>query len=169
MAQKTIAPFDELVKLASDFVTKQKGIWDHSAWSDFISSAQKQGVDLSEEMQSYLGEVLEAMKRFYAAAASTKGIEKAMTKITRDSAAFINDQKGVWGHAEWEAFTKGVQKNTMSLSEETTSYLGGLLESMKAFYSISPPPAPAKKTTAKRSAAKAAKKPANRASKAKTT
>jgi len=50
----------------------------------------------------------------------------------------VKRQKGVWGHAEWEEFMQTAQRNTRSLSEGTTEYLGGVLESMKVFYSLSP-------------------------------
>ena len=74
MAKKTIETpmFGDLVKLSSDFVTKQKGVWDHSAWLDFMSNVQKKGFNTSD-MESKLGEAIEAMKRFYIATASTDG------------------------------------------------------------------------------------------------
>lgn len=159
MARMTIATFDELVKFAGDFVASRKGVWDHAAWLDFVSNIQKKGFDLSEEMQAYLGEVLEAMKRFYEATGSTEGMESAMRAIVKDSIEFTKKQKGVWGHTEWEAFATGIQKNTLSLSEETTAYLGGILESVKAFYFIAPAPAGPKKVR-KRAVAKVEEKPA---------
>jgi predicted flap endonuclease-1-like 5' DNA nuclease len=89
-------------------------------------------------MQSSLGELLEAMKRFYSAAASTESVEKAMRIVVDDSVAFVKKQKGVWGHAEWEEFVKTARQNASTLSEGTTTYLGGVLESMKVFYGLSP-------------------------------
>ena len=176
MAKMTVATptFGDLVKLSSDFVTKQKGVWDHSAWLDFISNVQKKGFNISD-MESNLGEAIEAMKRFYTATASTQGIEKAMTNLAMDSAEFISKQKGVWGHEEWEAFVNSVKQNTFDLSEEAMAYLGGVLESMKVFYFLSPPPAkkvPAESTSkvkAKPAARKAKAKPAARKVEAKTT
>jgi predicted flap endonuclease-1-like 5' DNA nuclease len=138
MATKKTATFEELTKLAADFVTKQKGMWDHSAWTDFVSRVKKEGFDITEEMQSHLGGLLEAMKQFYTAAASTESIENAMKTVVNDSVAFIKRQKGVWGHTEWEEFMGTIQQNTRSLSEGTSAYLGGVLESIKVFYSLSP-------------------------------
>ena len=129
---------DEFVKLAGDFVTKQKGRWDHKAWLDFLASLQKQGLDYSDDVQKYVGQVLEAMKRFYQASASIQGIEKALAEVARDSLQFIKENQAVWSHSDWEAFVSRVQKNTVILSEETTAYLGGILESVKTFYNISP-------------------------------
>ena len=61
-----------------------------------------------------------------------------MRTIANDSATFIKRQNGVWGHAEWEEFMKTIQRNTLTLSEGTAAYLGGVLESMKVVYSLSP-------------------------------
>lgn len=66
------APFNELVKMSSDFVAQRGGEWDHSAWLDFVSNAQKKGYEFSEQTLSSLGEVLEAMKRFYSATRMVK-------------------------------------------------------------------------------------------------
>jgi predicted flap endonuclease-1-like 5' DNA nuclease len=138
MATEKTTRFEELTKMATDFVTTRKGLWDHAAWTDFLSSAQTKGFDISGEMQSKLGEMLEAMKRFYTAAASTESMEKAMKTVVTDSVAFVKQHKGVWGHSEWEDFVKTVRQNTLSLSEGTTAYLGGVLESIKVLYPLSP-------------------------------
>jgi len=136
MATAKTAPFEELTKLASDFVTAQKGMWDHTAWMDFLSHAQQQGVDVSEDMESKLGDLLEATKAYHAAVASSDDIEKAMSTVLNESAAFIQRQKGVWGHAEWEDFVKTMQQNTRTWSEGAEAYLGGILESLNAFYQL---------------------------------
>ena len=137
MATVKTAPFEELTKLASDFVTAQKGMWDHTAWIDFLSHVQEKGVEVSEEMQSMLGDLLEAMKDYHTAVSSTEDIEKAMCTVFDESVGFIRRQKGVWGHAEWEDFVKTMQQNTHTWSEGTEAYLGGVLESLKAFYELS--------------------------------
>ena len=155
----TTTAFDDLAKLAGEFVTSRKGIWDHSAWLVFLADVQKAGLELSEEMQSHLGELLEATKRFYAASASVEGIDKAMMTVLRDSGEFIRQQRGIWGHAEWEALTKQIQDNTLALTQETTAYLGGILEAIRVFYAVAPTPAAPKKGT-KRPAGKVEKKPA---------
>lgn len=140
MVKLSSAGFDEIIKLAGTFVTENKGMWDHSAWLGFLGKLQKMGVDVTDGMQSNLGELLESMKRFYQATASTAGIEKAMKTIAKDSVKFIKQQQGVWGHTEWETFTQSVRENAVSLTEEATAYLGGILESVRTFYTILPPP-----------------------------
>jgi len=129
--------FEELTKLAADFVTTRKGLWDHTAWTDFMSNLQAKGFDLSREMQANLGNLLEATKRFYTAAA-TESVEKAVRAVVNDSVTFVTQQKGAWGHAEWEDFVKTVERNTLNLSEGTMAYLGGILESIKIFYALPP-------------------------------
>lgn len=132
--------FDEIVKLAEDFVTQHKGKWDHAAWLEFLSTLQKKGFDITEDVKDYLGQVLEAMKSFYQATASMQGIEKALATVAKDSVQFVKERQAVWDHSDWEAFVSHIQKNTLRLSEETTAYLGGILESVKAFYHISSVP-----------------------------
>ena len=61
-----------------------------------------------------------------------------MSTVFNDSVAFIKRQKGVWGHAEWEDFVKTVQQNTRTWSAGMEAYLGGVLESLKTFYALSP-------------------------------
>ncbi len=145
MATARTAPFEELTKLASDFVTSQKGMWDHKAWMDFLLRVEQEGVEISEDIQSKLGDLLEAMKEYHAAVSSTEEIEQAMSTVFNESVAFIKRQKGVWGHAEWEDFVKTIQQNTHTWSDGTEAYLGGVLESLKIFYALSAA-APVKKS-----------------------
>lgn len=137
MSTARTAPFEELTRLASDFVTSQKGMWDHRAWMDFLSNVQRKGVDVSEDMQSKLGDLLEAMKEYHMAVSSTEDIEKAMSTVLNGCVAFIQRQKGVWGHAEWEDFVRTMQQNTRTWSEGMEAYVGGVLESLKVFYMLS--------------------------------
>ena len=163
MATASAAPLEALTKLATDFVAAQKGTWDHKAWLDFLSQVKQQGIALSEEQQAKLGELLEAMKQYWEAVCATEDIEQAMGSVLNESVAFIKRQKGVWGHAEWEDFVKTAQQNTRTWSAGMESYLGGVLESLKVFYSLAPAAA-AKKTTSARAAApgKKAARPASK-------
>jgi hypothetical protein len=137
MATWRSIPFEELTRLASDFVMSQKGFWDHTAWTNFLSRVQQQGVEISTDMQWKLGDLLEAMKEYHMAVSSTEDVEKAMTTVFNESVAFIKQQKGVWGHAEWESFVKTMRQNTRIWSDGMEAYLGGVLESLKVFYALS--------------------------------
>jgi len=137
MATARITPFEELTKLASDFVTSKKGMWDHRAWLDFLSRVRQKGVEISDDMQRKLGDLLEAMKEYHTAVSSTEEIQEVMSTVFNESVAFIKRQKGVWGHAEWEDFVRTIQQNTHTWSDGTEAYLGGVLESLKVFYAMS--------------------------------
>jgi predicted flap endonuclease-1-like 5' DNA nuclease len=169
MAAKAPGTFDTLIQLASDFVTRQRGMWDHTAWQEFLSDLQQRGIGLTEEVHSYLGSVLEAFKRLYDATASVAGLEKAMAGVTTRSVGFIKQHQGVWGHNEWEEFIVSLRQGSGSVSDEANSYVGGVLEAMKTLYLTLPAQAvtatvakaTTKKTTPKLAAstAKAESKP----------
>ncbi len=57
--------FEEMIKSATEFMQRQKGSWDHAAWSNFLSTVQKAELEVTEETISYLGEVLESLKKIY--------------------------------------------------------------------------------------------------------
>ncbi len=127
-----MAIFDDLIKRASQFVEKQKGVWDHSKWQGFLSDIQQKGLKMTEEMQNYLGSVLESMKKFYE---STTDTEKKMTGTVSDEAAkLVEKTRGKWEHLDWEKFVKDTQQRGIDLTEETKANLGGILESAKKFY-----------------------------------
>jgi len=149
MATDKTTGYEELMKLATDFVTTQKGMWDHAAWVDFVSGLRTKGFELSGDVQTNLGNMLEGMKQLYTAAATTESVEKAIATIVDDSIAFVKRHRGGWGHAEWEDFVRTVERNTFSLSEGMVAYLGGILESTKILSTLFPvgstrkrPPAP---------------------------
>jgi hypothetical protein len=95
----------------------------------------------------FLGKMLEAINQFHTAILSVEGTILALDKLVLDSAEFIIKQKGLWGRAEWEAHSRSVSKNTIYLSEEMVTYLGNILESMKAFYVATPPQVLIKKSS----------------------
>lgn len=138
MATGKTARFEDLIKLATDFVTMTKGSWDHTAWLEFISKVRAQGFDTSEDMQMNLGKMTEAMKQFYMAAATVEPLGNAVETVIDDSLAFVKQHQGIWDHSDWENFVTTVGKNTFTLSEGTVAYLGGLLESIRILYTTSP-------------------------------
>ena len=149
MAQNATPPLASLIDLAGKFVEQRKGIWNHEAWSDFLADVQKKGFEVTDEMTAYLGSVLESMKQFYQAAAATSGMTEVMASIPKETVAFIQDHKGVWGQSEWEQFLAKLQKKGAAYSDETTNYLGGILESVNRLYGISPLLTEAKQDTNK--------------------
>jgi hypothetical protein len=138
MASKQAVPFDELTRLASEFVKQQQGMWDHSAWLDFLARVQGRGIEMSADMQANLGGLLEAMKEYHTAVSSTADMEKAMSAVFENSVDFVTRHQGVWSHADWEDFVGTMQENTRSWSEGMEVYLGGVLESLKVFCALYP-------------------------------
>ena len=55
----------DISDLTVNFVKKTKGVWDQSGWEAFLTDFQKKGIDLTDEMISYFGEVLEAARSVY--------------------------------------------------------------------------------------------------------
>jgi predicted flap endonuclease-1-like 5' DNA nuclease len=137
-ATKQTVPFDELTSLASEFVTQQQGMWDHSAWLDFLARVQGRGIEVSADMQANLGGLVEAMKEYHTAVSSTEDMEKAMSAVFENSVDFVTRHQGVWGHADWEDFVRTMQENTRTWSEGMEAYLGGVLESLKVCYALYP-------------------------------
>jgi len=55
----------EISNSAIDYFKKTKGIWDQSQWETYLNNVQKKGIELTDETQSYLGEVFESLRGFY--------------------------------------------------------------------------------------------------------
>ena len=141
---------DELVQLAGDFVVEQRGVWDHATWMDFVSRVESLGINISEEMETYLGELVEAIRKFHTSILSAEVTMLALNKLVADSAQFIIKQNGVWGPAEWVAYCRTVNTGTIYLSDEMRSYLGGILESIKTCFLTASPLPHAERTAGER-------------------
>ncbi len=53
---------DDVYEQAVIFLMNTKGIYDQSEWETFLNDLQKEGVDLTDEIMSYLEEIFEAAK-----------------------------------------------------------------------------------------------------------
>ncbi|MEO5359561.1 MAG: hypothetical protein H7843_03825 [Nitrospirota bacterium] len=136
MARQVFGSFEDLIELASKFVDQQGGKWDHTAWLEFLSNIQKKGFYLSNDMQSYLGSMLESMKKLYTTISSTAELQSTLLGISENTITFIKKTQGTWDHTGWESFIKDLQKRGLSLTEEATTYLGGVLEAAKELYTF---------------------------------
>lgn len=141
MVNKIMRGFDVYVDLASKFVEKQRGIWDHEKWLDFLLDAQKKGFDFNDEIKANLGLLLESMKKFYNVATATKEIDHLMLQISELTVNYFKKASGVWDQSEWESFLKTLQNKGFYLNEESISYLREVLTSAKKFYTILTPSA----------------------------
>jgi hypothetical protein len=137
--------FDDILGAAAGFVERQKGFWDHNAWDGFVREMRDRGFQFSDEMLAYLGQMLDAMKKFYRAASiETVGIDpgKILDGVAEQTARFVAQTKGMWDHEKWEYFLSDMRKRGVNLSGESASYLGEMLESVKRIYSFAPAVAP---------------------------
>ncbi len=131
-----MAIFDDLMKLASQFVERQRGLWHHSAWLDFLLDVRKINIELTEEMQKNLWLVLESMRKFYESSMDIG--EMVMKNTSEQTAIFVRETKGIWDCAGWEKFVEDIQDRGVRLTEETVSYLGLILGATKSFYGSLP-------------------------------
>ena len=58
-------PMQQLLDMAGNFVTQQKGKWEHKDWEAFLGQVSKAGVELTDEVKRNIGNILEASKHFY--------------------------------------------------------------------------------------------------------
>ncbi|MCC6154754.1 MAG: hypothetical protein IT367_13390 [Candidatus Hydrogenedentes bacterium] len=63
--RKNSNPVQNVLDMVGEFVTKQKGKWEHKDWEAFVEKVQKGGVVLTDEYKKSLGHMLEATKQFY--------------------------------------------------------------------------------------------------------
>ncbi|MBF0515621.1 MAG: hypothetical protein HQK97_00695 [Nitrospirae bacterium] len=135
MTKAMTETFDRLLKLAGDFVERQKGAWDHTAWLGFLEEVQKKGIELTGDMERYIGLVLETMKKVYNASTSIDGIKNVMMEMSSQTADFVKKTRGVWNQTDGEAFLKELRQKGLNLNEDMMSYFGGVLEAVKGIYS----------------------------------
>jgi hypothetical protein len=139
MAEKVTELFDTLMNLSGRFVESQKGAWNHTAWLDFLAGLRKKGFELTDTMKTYVGSVMESMKKVYEASIATKRMEELISDIADQTVSFMKNTKGVWDQKEWESYLKDLQEKGIGLTDETRNYLGGVLEAARELYTIIPP------------------------------
>ncbi|MCI4626928.1 MAG: hypothetical protein L3V56_13360 [Candidatus Magnetoovum sp. WYHC-5] len=129
--------FEDLVDLSAKYMELQKGKWDNSSWMDFLLNMQKVGYDINAQFQSQLSAYFDSVKDFYKILAATRGVESVMDKIKDEVVNFVKQKNGVWSHSDWEEFLASLNNRGLELTDETVSYLGGLLEAVKSVYGLS--------------------------------
>lgn len=71
---------------------------------------------------------------------STHNLQKLMTALGK----FVVEQKGVWGHEEWEALLTKSERYGVTADQDTIACMGSLLESAKELYNRIPAETPKK-------------------------
>ncbi len=126
--------FEGLIELAGKFVETQKGVWDVFSWLSFLSEVNEKGYNITNEIQSGMESTVDSMRKFYLFAKDTKGMGNIMIDISKHVNMFLRENRGVWGHSEFMEFLEGFKKRGIKLDEETSNYLGGILEASKEIY-----------------------------------
>ncbi|MBF0540095.1 MAG: hypothetical protein HQK91_01410 [Nitrospirae bacterium] len=130
--------FDELLNLAGNFVEKQKGMWDHNAWNNFLSDVQAKGLKLNQDIEGKLGYTLETMKQYYSVVTNSHEINDTLDDIWAKTSEFIKKTNGVWDHAGWEKYISDIRAKGHSITDETIGYIGAVLEASKQLYMNNP-------------------------------
>jgi len=134
--EEEMARFYDLVKQAFDFVETRKGTWDHEGWLNFLGEVQNKGYHVTEETQSYLGLILESIKKFNQNFPDAK--ERIIEAVCEEIVCFIEQTSGIWDHAGWENFLSAVKNKGIILSEGAISQSGSILEAAKMLYKSLP-------------------------------
>jgi len=72
----------KLLEIASEFVERQNGWWEHPDWESFLNILNSEGYNLSEEVQASIGSILEIFKEYY----HSNGFETIIEKRRKPSA-----------------------------------------------------------------------------------
>jgi hypothetical protein len=72
----------KLLELAGQFITKQKGNWEHEDWEALLTKVEALGVPSDDECKRNLGNILEGGKYFYYAMPQPPSKRKAASKKT---------------------------------------------------------------------------------------
>jgi hypothetical protein len=128
--------YEMFVHLASKFVDNQKVLWEHNRWLDFLLEMQKKGIDVSDEMKTRFGQVLESMKKVYNTLSGTSEIENIMVEISEHMFRFSKNTENIWSQSQWEILLGTIEKKGIELNDELRVYFMEFILNMNDFYSF---------------------------------
>lgn len=132
--ERPVQRLKEVVTLSEEFVEKQKGIWEHPSWLNFLLDIQRHGLGASNDLIDYYGELLEAMKGLYCTLERTRGMEIRMSDIIDRLMTFFEDHQGIWDQAAWEKLVNDIRQKEVHLTDEAEAYVGHVLEALKRLH-----------------------------------
>lgn len=147
MEKKIFNSFNEVINNVRDFVEDQRGKWDHIGWESFVNKLQDKGQDLTFEAKEMIGNAIESAKDLYnklEVDQKIKPASDAFDEIINNAKNFITKQKGTWDHIKWENFLEEMKSKGVTMTDDTKSLLGSVLESLKKLY-VNSQAKPAKK------------------------
>lgn len=133
--EKRVGYVKEALAICERFVSKQRGVWEHSQWVELILSLQQRGLRTSGNALSYYGDILEAMKGLYLTMHGTLRLNQSLNEIIERAVTFLQEHNMEWDHSAWEGFLRDLREGAgTELSDEVQTYIGSLLEAAKHLY-----------------------------------
>jgi hypothetical protein len=127
--------FDDIASYGKNFVERQRGVWDHEKWENFLMEVHNKGILITEEAGNSLGNMLESFKRFYMSISMDL---RVFNQLSASAQGFVQKHKGVWDHNLWLDFLNDIQKKNVPLTGEISSSIGLVLESLRRIYFLIP-------------------------------
>lgn len=123
--------FNVLMDLSAKFVEHSRGELKQGDLSGFLSELQNKGVEISDEMRSSVEVMLKSMNSYYNAVADTNGITGAVANLSDEAVRFVTDNENNWDQQKWENFLSNIRNSGLELTDETKTYVCGILDSAK--------------------------------------
>jgi len=137
MDKKILGSFDEIINSAKSFVEKQKGMWDHKVWENYLAELKKKGETMTVDASELVGSTVESIKNLYRQFEIEQKLQigsQVFDEIIANAKNFVIKQKGNWDHIKWENFINDMKQKGVTLTEDSIALLGTILESLKKLY-----------------------------------
>lgn len=121
--------FRALVDSAIRFVEQHKGTWNDQQWSTFLEELGGQGLDVTHQMQEFVGKLVDQLSRLY-----LKATKERLEHLVHIAGRFVEEQHGVWGSPTFSGFLERLRHAGIELTQESHDYVAAILDSMKSFY-----------------------------------
>lgn len=128
--------FRKIIELSCRFVEKHNGFWNHEDWLDFLTLIGENTVPMNDNMEVFLGSIVESMRDFYKHLDNTIAVTNTMMNMAEHTIRLITDTKGVWDNVKWDNFLTEYQGNKIlfDLRDEAISNLQRVFNSSNTFY-----------------------------------
>ncbi|MBF0517271.1 MAG: diguanylate cyclase [Nitrospirae bacterium] len=125
-----------LFTVSLKFIVRQKGVWEHNDWLDFILELKKNGIVIQRHFEVILATLLDILKRFYMLQHLSTDVEEVLSRVCWKVIDFIADTKGVWTQQDWTQFMGSIESMGIETLEQKESLLYDIVESVKAVHCL---------------------------------
>ncbi|MBF0344006.1 MAG: diguanylate cyclase [Nitrospirae bacterium] len=126
-----------VIELAIMFVVNQKGVWDHNTWIEFLMGLKRNGVSLSNMMETHIGFLLEVLKQLYCLSTPLNAdIEGTLFNICAKITTLLTENNCIWSSSQREALLHDIEVDGILLTEKKIHVIGKILEAVKSLYII---------------------------------